>query len=155
MSEENIINENVDTQAIDEKLCLNDVSSRHLLEVAKWAKFLSIIGFIFIGILIVLGFSMGGIMSLFTSETLPFPMFIFGFVYLIIGAIYFYPLFALFKFSNYTKIAVARLNSEDLTLALKNLRGVFTFIGILTLIGLIFFVLEIGAILVFMPFIMH
>ena len=155
MSEENIINQDTGMQEGEKKIYLNDISMRHLVETARWAKIIAIIGFVFIGILVIVGFSMGGIMSLFTKEVMPFPMFIFGFVYLIIGAIYFYPLFALFKFSNYSKTAVAQLDSQQLALSLKNLRGVFTFIGILTLIGAITFVLEIGAILIFMPFIMH
>jgi len=126
----------------------------YLLDTAKWAKFLSIVGFVAMGLLVIVGFSLGGIISHFTKETMPFPMFIFGFVYLFLAAIYFYPLFALFKFADYAKKAVAESDSEKLAESLRNLKGVFTFIGIITLIGVIGFVLEIVGLLTFMPLLM-
>ncbi|MEA3450953.1 MAG: hypothetical protein U9Q83_03510, partial [Bacteroidota bacterium] len=75
----------------------------------------------------------------------------FGFIYLFVAAIYFYPLFALLKFSNYAKKAIIESDSEKLTESFRNLKGVFTFIGILTLIGVIGFVLQISVLKAFLP----
>lgn len=145
-------NQNLQTQISEEqKLSMNQEANSHLLNTAKWAKFLSIVGFVAMGLLVILGFSLGGIISLFIDEVLPFPMFIFGFIYLFVAAIYFYPLFALLKFSNYAKKAIIESDSEKLTESFRNLKGVFTFIGILTLIGVIGFVLQISVLKAFLP----
>lgn len=152
MSEEIINNQDLDQNNTENVLSFDKTSKNHLVEIAKWAKFLAIVGFVFIGIIVILGFSMGTIFSHISQQAMPFPAFIFGFLYLIIGAIYFYPLYSLLKFANNAKIAVNQTNSESLKESLRHLKGLFTFMGILTIISLGFLVLEIVGLLAFMPF---
>lgn len=49
-------------------LSINDTVKGHLRETAKWSNFLAIIGFIGIGLLIVLSFFMGGCFQCLTQR---------------------------------------------------------------------------------------
>lgn len=151
MSEEIISNQDLDINNTESVLSFDKTSINHLVEISKWAKFLAIVGFVFIGIIIVIGFSMGTIISHFTKETIPFSTSIFGFLYLILGSIYFYPLYSLLKFANNAKIAANQSNSDNLQESLRHLRGFFTFMGIVTIIGMGLLVLEIIGLIFLMP----
>ena len=120
-----------------------DESSRaHLAEAAKWAKFLAIVGFVMCGLIIVLSFFIGTLFSASMSKYGDSAAFGSGFgiiitiVYLGIGILYFFPCLFLFKFANNM---IAALNSnEQITLnrSFQNLKIMFRYVGILTIIVL-------------------
>ncbi len=66
----------------------------------------------------------------------PFPLGIFGFLYLIIAAVYFFPVFYLYKFATKAYEAVIGYNSNTLEVAVLNLKSYFKFIGILIIVML-------------------
>jgi hypothetical protein len=131
------------------ELQITPVAQGFLKEIAKWAAFLSIVGFIFIGFL-VLGalamFAMGsamssnmqgmggsmGMMGMLGGATL-------GVLYLIIALLYFFPVMYLFKFSSNAKKALSSNNTEQLTTSIENLKSHYKFMGILTIIGIAFY----------------
>jgi hypothetical protein len=121
-----------------------------LNETAKWTKFLAIMGFIGIGIMLVVGLAMGVFFSIFNNSPatshFPFPMYWFGLLYFILAAVYIFPVIYLNNFSNYLSKAVAFRQTEMLTFALENIKKHFKFMGILTiaLIGS-YFLIIIGA----------
>lgn len=142
--ENNIVENNNDTLS----LLLSGKGFESLNELRKWTKFLSILGFIFLGLLVVLGFSMGSLMGYLESMTpqastgmhdMPWAMF--GFIYVFMALVYFFPLFYLFKFSSYAKIAIASKKTEDFNIAITYLKSHFKFIGIMTIVVLSFYVL--------------
>ncbi|MCB0661997.1 MAG: hypothetical protein KDC24_04620 [Saprospiraceae bacterium] len=108
-----------------------------LQTIAKWAKFLSILGFVGIGLMVLLSFSIGAIMATLGSYS-PTPMpASSGFlpvVYIIGGAIQFFPVYYLFQFSKKMKIALDASDQSYLTGAFDYLKRHYVFIGIVALI---------------------
>jgi hypothetical protein len=135
-------------------MSVDQAGKAHLAEAARWAKFLSVMGFIGCGLIVLVGVFFGSIFSSFTSgfeRSSPYgevsPTTGLGaamaFVYIIIALIYFFPCLFLFRFATKMKTALASNDQETLNTSFQNLKATFRFIGILTLIGLCFWVLAI------------
>lgn len=121
-------------------------TSLHLLmETSNWGKFLSIVGFIFVGLIAVFAFSFGFIFDKMDPEAasqLPFPMGIsFTVIYLLMAVLYFFPCMYLFQFSRKIKEAVTSRDQIRLTEALTHQKSLYKFMGILTLVGLCIYAL--------------
>jgi len=118
-------------------------------ETSKWAKFLSVVGFIFCGLLVLIGVFAGSIYATmgqqYNTTPSPVPVAMMGVimtvVYIVIAIIYFFPFLYLFKFSNRMKVALRNNDQNQLTASLASLKSYFKFLGILTIIGLAFCVL--------------
>ena len=127
---------------------ISDQGKKYLLETARWATFLGIAGFIMIGLLVILSFSIGSILSTLPEGYLGglSPRF-FSFFYLIVAGIYFIPVFYLFQFGVKTKQAFQENDIGTLTFALKKLKSHYKFIGILFIVAVIlyFFLILLGA----------
>lgn len=128
-----------------EKPTLSDAAIFYLAEARKWAKFISIMGFIAIGMMVVAGFFMGLMMdtltSMSTQSPLPFPPAFFMLMYIIMGAIYFFPVYYLYRFSEDLKKALVIGAEERLTSAFRWLKSHYKFIGILTIVMVAFGIL--------------
>ena len=116
---------------------------KHLDATRKWTMFIAIIGFIFLGLLIVIGIIAGTFLSAFkTSGTdLGLPESIIFILLLILAVIYYLPLHFLFLFSKHAAHAVQKLDRQELHKALKNLKLYFAFTGILIIIVLSFYLI--------------
>jgi len=126
----NEINDRVGSVSNEESLTLSPAGVGYLLETAKWTKFLSILGFIGIGLMVIGGLVVSTTMSQFAGGQAA----VMGVVYVIMSAIYFFPILYLYKFSNDLKEALNRSNGSQLELALGNLKSHYKFIGILTIV---------------------
>ncbi len=113
---------------------LSQQAKKFLYEAAKWATILSIIGFIGIGLMIIMSFSMGTILSQIPNDALGVPIQFFSFFYLILAGISFIPIYFLFQFGNNIKNAIKNNDTDLLTFGLKKLKSHYKFIGILTII---------------------
>ncbi len=113
---------------------LNDQSNKFLLEIAKWATFLSIVGFVTIAFMIILSFSIGSILSQIPENNMGVSPQFFSFFYLIFAGIYFIPVYHLFQFGTKTKKALINNDSDLLTFGLKKLKSHYKFLGIVTII---------------------
>ncbi len=141
--ENNLQNEN------ENQLTINKEISYYLLETTKWAKFLAIIGYIGIGLLIALAlFVMFGLSQLSQYTSMPFPMGFIGVLYIIIAVIHYFPVNYLYKFSVQTRKALDLNDSIPLTSGFKNLKSMFRFIGIFTIVVLSIYIL---ALLIMIP----
>jgi divalent metal cation (Fe/Co/Zn/Cd) transporter len=114
-----------------------------LMETAKWGKFLSIVGFVFVGIALIMAFGFGYIFNQVQSEltqNTPVPMgpMVTG-VYLLVAALYFFPCLYLYRYSQKIKAAVRERDQIQLTEALANQKSLYKFMGILTIVGLGFY----------------
>jgi hypothetical protein len=130
---------------------IDPTSKLHLAEAARWAKFLAIIGFVMCALLILVGIFAGSIFSIFTSRysssygggadmTATFgAMFIV--IYAIIAVLYFFPCLFLFRFANLMKIALASNDQNTLNTSFQNLKKLFRYVGILTIIALSFYLI--------------
>ncbi|MCU4157027.1 hypothetical protein J1N10_13640 [Carboxylicivirga sp. A043] len=145
MEEQNIPT-SIEEQA-EKQLTISESAAGYLLETSKWAKFLSIMGFIFIGFIVIMGLFAGSLMSIFSGGHAmgAFPAgigFIFSGVYILLGLLYFFPTMYLFKFSQKTKVAVLTKNSDELSTALSNHKSFFKFWGIFTIVVISLYVVS-------------
>ena len=122
------------------QLTVSPLASGYLSETGKWGKFLAIIGFCVIGLIVLMGLFAG---TLFSSmdAALPFPGFVMGLLYVLIGLLYFFPVYYLFKFSSKVRSALMTKNTQELDAAFENLKSHYKFIGILMIITLSIYVL--------------
>jgi hypothetical protein len=116
----------------------------------KWTMFFAILGFIGLGLMLVIGLVAGSLIRKFTSgmsgvegmEGMGSSMGAAGgmasvmmiIVMLIFAAIYFFPLLYLLKFSQHAKRAVATCDANEMTLAFKNIKSYWKYMGILVII---------------------
>jgi hypothetical protein len=131
-------------------LTIDPQSKRFLSETAKWGRFLSIIGFILCVLIAVLGvyFAMklsevSGAFSEFGGGS---PMSSLGpavaVVYILFAVLYFFPCLYLYRFSNQMVLALGSDDQITMTNAFENLKSVFKFFGILTIIILSIYLLS-------------
>ena len=121
---------------------LTEQAKKYLMEASKWANFIAIVGFIAIGLLIIMSFSIGTILASLPEGSLGglSPQF-FSFFYLIAAGIYFIPVFFLFQFGQKTKQAILEDDHNLQTFGLKKLRSHYKFIGILFIIFIALYLL--------------
>jgi hypothetical protein len=100
--------------------------------IRKWTMFLAVSGFIFLGLILMLGIITGTFLSAFNQSDntpgVPDMLLIGGF--LVAALIVFFPILFLFRFSKHTSNAVATLDGREMHKAVKNLKRFFLFIGI-------------------------
>ncbi len=119
----------------------------YLAEAAKWGKFLSILGFIFCALIVLVallaGTFMSTLLSQFESQGMAGLGSISGTViiiyYLLIAVLYFFPCLFLFNFSSKMQTAIRNNDQIYLNNSFKNLKSLFKFWGILTVIFLCIF----------------
>ncbi len=138
------LNENV----LGGNLQVDDIATAHLRETAKWAKFLSILGFILSALLVVFGIFAGSILTNFNKMGDPggagakvIGAGMLSVIYIIIAAIYIMLSLYLYRFA--TRM-LATLQHPDQVLfndALNNLRLVYKITGIIVIVYLCFLVL--------------
>lgn len=119
----------------------------YMLEISRWAKFLSIIGLIIAGFLflamlfVLLGASeisrqLGSLYGVGAGVGI-------FFFYLLILLIVFYPSITLLKFANKVKLALNTANQDMFNEALRNLKNTFKFWGIYVIVMLAIYGLSI------------
>ena len=105
---------NTEFSTSNQNLEITQVTKSIFLETAKQAKFLAILGFIGMGIMVIAGFFMGAIMSSlgslssYSNTPNPFGMIgsiFFVILYLIMALIYYFPIKYLYDFSTKVKKA--------------------------------------------------
>lgn len=132
------------------KLIIDTTIKNLLMEVAKWGKFISIVGFVFCGIIgliaLVIIFAGGAMFSKlspigarlgggFTE--------IIGVIYLVFALIYYFPSKYLYDFSAYVKQAILIDDQESLNYAFSRMKSLFRFWGILLIVMLSIYALMI------------
>lgn len=119
---------------------VNEQMKADLLTSAKWAKFLCIVSCIGLVILVIMAIGMIAL-SGYISSTVPggglgLGKFT-GFLYLIMVAIYIYPLMKGFQFANATKAACLSNDESELARGFAGMRSWLVFNGIITIISLV------------------
>lgn len=120
----------------------SEESKGYLMESAKWGRFLSILGFILLVILVVVAFSIGALLSKFAQlpggQNMGMVAAQMGtfltIVYLAIAVLYFFPTYYLFKFSVKMIKALQTTDRSQLTSSFKNLKSMFKFWGIFSIV---------------------
>ena len=128
---------------LNSDLQIDSIAHTHLSETAKWAKFLSILGFILSGIIAVVALFAGTILGSLGNS---FGGSIIGagfimFVYLILSSVYFFMSLFLYRFASKMKLALSMTDQENLNNSFLNLKNLYRLIGIITNIYLSFIAL--------------
>lgn len=133
MSEE-ILNQN---ESATNAMTVTESMKSDLLCAAKWAKFLCIVGCVGVAIMLIASLGMIVIGGLLTKALpdMPFGPAL-GFLYLIIAALYIYPLMKGFQFANATKVACLYNDQYQLARGVTGLKDLIKFTGILTIVVL-------------------
>lgn len=143
------INDLNQTEGVPEQhLTIDDVGRQYLYQAARWARFLAIIGFIFIGLIVVMASFMGTVFSGFDQEGTGLGSFggpLISVVYLIMAGIYLIPTIFLFLFGKKTMEALERKDQILLNEGLENQKSLFKFLGIITIIVLALYALGVLA----------
>ncbi len=139
--------ENINQPTWNENTLISNSSRIILHKIANWTKFLSIVGFVILGLNALFILSAGAMIdevnrymemrSMYPYTPGVFKWF-YAVIYLIIIGLSCIPVFYLYKFSDKTKEALKRNNTKVLTEALKFLNSHYTWVGIFTILGLVF-----------------
>jgi hypothetical protein len=134
-------------------LQVDDGIARYLTEASKWGKFLSIMGFIFISIIVICGFVFMLVGNSFYSSDVNTDFqslgltgsvgILFGLYFFVIALIYFFPCLFLYKFSSKMQMALRTNDQVMLNSSFENLKSLLKFLGIITIIVLSIWVLMI------------
>lgn len=141
-----------------DRLFIDDFSKSYLLETAKWGKFLAIVGFVVCILIVCAGFFMGSFIASISSfygapaestEVLSKVGPIMAFFYVLIAILYFIPCLYLYRFASKMKLAIQINNQENLTNSFQNLKSLYKYCAILTIVaialyGLIFIFALVG-----------
>ncbi len=145
----------LDSQLSNEQLSLNPEIRSFLKETAKWTFFISIIGFIYVGIIVIAGIAMGfssGFMP-DTGTPMPISMGAIGIVYAILGLVTLIPFLYLFRFSTNMSTALRNNSESSLTASFSNLKSHYKFYGIFIIVALgIYVLILIGVVIGFSRF---
>jgi hypothetical protein len=105
---------------------------RHLNVLRKWTMFIAVLGFIFLGLILILGIITGTFLTAFSHSDkipgVPDALVIGSFIGL--ALIVFFPILFLFRFSKHASEAVSKLDGRELHKALRYLKLFFLFTGI-------------------------
>lgn len=136
------------TDTLEEfELHLNESAKGFLKETAKWAYFLSILGFISVGFVVLAAIFAGtlfALMSNLSPEMSGFGLMSASLItalYLLIATLYFFPVYYLNRFASNLKTAFRDSDTESLTKSFEYLKSHYKFIGILAVIILCFYAL--------------
>jgi len=129
----------------DSGLNINPEIKHYLRETAGWGKFLGILGFVFIGLMLLglFGFSIFFSNS-FQNGAYPYGAgpnmgILMGIYFLFFAALYFFPSWYIYQFATKTKTALLYNQETDLIRAFSRLKSFFKFWGILTIIFMAFY----------------
>ncbi len=136
-------------------LGIDNISKSHLSEAAKWARFLAICGFVFLGLMVIYGIAMSfvisnmaGAMSQYGStysanslkNIMGIGMIVF---YIVCAVIAFFPYYFLLRFANKMKAALVSNDQDSLNGSFQNLKILYRYMGILMIISLVFIIFAI------------
>ena len=135
-------------------LNVDPLTKAHLSETAKCARFLAIVGMVFLGLValgsvfVLIAGSMNGFQN--SNGELSYPSGIFSFFgvgaalfYLLLLLVWFFPLLYLLRFANKMRTALAGNDQQALNTSFQNLKACLRFVGIITLIILAFYAIAI------------
>jgi hypothetical protein len=136
-----------------ENICLSGTMLSSLKGVSPWVRFIGVLGFIGAGAMGLLGIivlvSGGAIAALADTEFLGVLSAFGGFIYIGIGALYFFPSLFTYRFGVGLKNYCLTYNNAELERAFKNNYSLWKFNGILTIvcISLVVSIIPIGIII--------
>jgi hypothetical protein len=126
------------------ELTVNGITRENFLSSAKWGKFLSIVGFVFCGLMAIMAFFLSAYMSnTYQSSGMRINPIVFTLIYLMLAVILFFPCLYLYKYSTQMIEAISNTRQDNFDSSVMNLKSLFKFYGIFTIVMLSFYALAI------------
>ncbi|WP_370089434.1 DUF5362 family protein [Ekhidna sp.] len=124
----------------ENQLKLTSADQANFLETARWGKFLSIVGFVMSGFIVLAGLAMfggafGGVYPGLGGSV--------GIVYILFSLLYIFPSLYLFRFSTQVRNGIKANDQSECSEAYANMKRLFVFMGILTIVVLSLYALAI------------
>jgi hypothetical protein len=116
----------------NKSLKLTENSLIFMTEIVKWAKFLAICSFVGLGIMALFGAGM--IILQFQGLGNKIQVVLMGIFYILMAALYLFPTLYLYRFATACGEAIKKLNEDIFEEGIENLKSLFRFTGILTII---------------------
>ena len=135
---------NNNQEPVSQNLNLDPAGISHLKETRAWTFFLSIAGFVFLGIMLLFGIAGGSAMSRMNPMGSEMPEFSSGLllmVIIIMILIYFFPIYFLFNFSRYSKVAINNNDPVAFSESMRYLKLHYRYVGIIAIIILSIYIL--------------
>lgn len=131
------------------KLVVSEEMRSYIYEIAKWASFLAIVGFVFTGIMIISAFTVGAAISTnpkmlaMASSMGSAASIVFTVLFLVMAFAIFYPSLLMFKYAVKAKLGVLYGEQTSLDEAMSKLKSLFKYWGIITIVYIGLYVLMI------------
>jgi hypothetical protein len=121
------------------ELQVDTEATNYLGDTARWAKFLSIVGIVFCGLILLFATYLAAISSSYENAGIvsrAYGMSTGGIavIYFVFAIVYFFPSLFLLRFSGRMNVALRNNDQILLNRSLRSLRSCFRYIGILTII---------------------
>jgi hypothetical protein len=116
----------------NKSLKLTENSLIFMTEIVKWAKFLAICSFVGLGIMALFGAGM--IILQFQGLGNKIQVVLMGIFYILMAALYLFPTLYLYRFATACGEAIKKFNEDIFEEGIENLKSLFRFTGILTII---------------------
>lgn len=144
----------MNTESEAPRIIVDSSAIEHLRIARKWSNFLSIVGFVIIAIMI---FTMLGYIVVALNfpqdELVKFTSFVQVVPLAFMLVIYGIPIYYLYQFGKFSKIAISNYDSEAITKAFQYLKLHYRFMGILVIGILVFYIIAIIVMIMAFPFI--
>jgi hypothetical protein len=118
------------------KIEIGQETLKNLNTLRKWTWFLSVSGFIFLGLIITLGLIAGTFLTAFNAsdKTSGVPDIVILAAFTVFALINLFPILFLFRFSKHMSHAISTLEKKEFHVAVKYLKRFFIYIGILLIL---------------------
>ena len=126
----------METNSENRKIEIDQDGLRNLKSSIRWARFLSVLGFIFFGLLMIMGVIATLFLTIFKagSQGAGSTEIIILIIYIVLSISSFLPAFFLLRFSKYADLAHNKLDSLELNKAIRNLKSYFFYFGLLIIV---------------------
>ena len=125
----------IDQSETNGTIMINEEVRNYLLETSKWGKFMAIVGYVGMGLLVLLAIvMMVGISAVSALAGTGFPVGIIGFVYIALAVLYYFPVTYLYKFSVQMKQGITSGEELSVVSGFQNLKSLFKFMAIMLIV---------------------
>ena len=152
MEENNITSQGEVNQNPESLLRVSSKMKESLLSSMKWIQFFVILSCVGMGILVIIAIVMLAMSSFFPvaeAEMSPLILLGMGLLYLIIGAVYIYPIIKGFKLIDHTRKALRAGTNSDFEASADDLHSIMKYCGWLTIISFVLYIIFMIAIVLF------
>jgi hypothetical protein len=131
----------------ERRMVLNEETRYYLSVSAAWGMFIAIVGYIGVVLMLLMGVAMFFLNGFSNAVFQTIPTYVLGVFYFLLGIIYYFPISYLYRFSKSIKSGLHSDGESELTEGFRNLKKMFKFIGVFTIVALSVYALVLVAVI--------